>query len=49
MNEGFELPAKFATGVATKCKQNLRKAIMALEACKVHKYGYFVLTAWVYI
>ncbi|CAL9114445.1 unnamed protein product, partial [Musa acuminata var. zebrina] len=40
MNEGFELPAKFATGVATKCKQNLRKAIMALEACKVHNYPF---------
>ncbi|RZR74420.1 hypothetical protein BHM03_00036763 [Ensete ventricosum] len=40
MNESFELPATFATGVATKCKQNLRKAIMALEACKVHNYPF---------
>lgn len=27
----------FAAKIATKSKQNLRKAIMALEACKAHK------------
>ncbi|KAI7994119.1 Replication factor C subunit 5 [Camellia lanceoleosa] len=36
-NEDFDLPMSFATRIATKSKQNLRKAIMALEACKAHK------------
>lgn len=35
--EDFDLPTTFATKIATKSKQNLRKAIMALEACKAHK------------
>jgi len=35
--EDFELPMNFAAKIATKSKQNIRKAIMALEACKDHK------------
>lgn len=35
--EQFDLPMNFASMIATKAKQNLRKAIMALEACKAHK------------
>jgi len=35
--EKFELPMNIAAKIATKSKQNLRKAIMALEACKAHK------------
>lgn len=37
--EDFDLPMSFAAKIATKSKQNLRKAIMALEACKGHKCG----------
>lgn len=36
--EKFELSTSFAAMIATRCEQNLRKAIMALEACKAHKY-----------
>ncbi|KAE8715681.1 Isoflavone reductase-like protein 4 isoform 1 [Hibiscus syriacus] len=32
--EDFELSSNFAAKIAAKSKQNLRKAIMALEACK---------------
>nr|TKS00204.1 hypothetical protein D5086_0000184170 [Populus alba] len=35
--EEFDLPMNFASKIAAKSKQNLRKAIMALEACKAHK------------
>ena len=35
--EDFDLPMSFAAKIATKSKQDLRKAIMALEACKAHK------------
>ncbi|KAJ9561921.1 LOW QUALITY PROTEIN: hypothetical protein OSB04_007081 [Centaurea solstitialis] len=35
--ENFDLSMKFAAKIANKSKQNLRKAIMALEACKSHK------------
>uniref|UniRef100_A0A251T7C7 Uncharacterized protein n=1 Tax=Helianthus annuus TaxID=4232 RepID=A0A251T7C7_HELAN len=35
--ENFDLPMKFAAKIANKSKQNTRKAIMALEACKSHK------------
>ncbi|KAF5451457.1 hypothetical protein F2P56_026564 [Juglans regia] len=38
--EDFDLPTTFATKIATKSKQNLRKAIMALEACKAHNYPF---------
>nr|XP_043616255.1 uncharacterized protein LOC122588195 [Erigeron canadensis] len=38
--ESFDLPMKFASKIATKSKQNLRKAIMALEACKSHNYPF---------
>lgn len=37
--EDFDLPMSFAAKIATKSKQNLRKAIMALEACKAQKLG----------
>lgn len=35
--EDIDLPMTFAAKIATKSKQDLRKAIMALEACKAHK------------
>ncbi|XP_030514416.2 uncharacterized protein LOC115728217 isoform X2 [Rhodamnia argentea] len=38
--EDFELPMSFAAKIATKSRQNLRKAIMALEACKAHNYPF---------
>ncbi|KAK1433299.1 hypothetical protein QVD17_10209 [Tagetes erecta] len=38
--EKFDLPMKFAATIANKSKQNLRKAIMALEACKSHSYPF---------
>nr|CAD1842822.1 unnamed protein product [Ananas comosus var. bracteatus] len=38
--EKFELSGRFAAAIATKSKQNLREAIMALEACKAHKYPF---------
>ncbi|XP_076895617.1 uncharacterized protein LOC143548297 [Bidens hawaiensis] len=38
--ENFDLPMKFAAKIANKSKQNLRKAIMALEACKSHNYPF---------
>ncbi|KGN48844.1 uncharacterized protein LOC101218071 isoform X1 [Cucumis sativus] len=38
--EEFDLPMNFASKIATKAKQNLRKAIMALEACKAHNYPF---------
>ncbi|KAH7566385.1 hypothetical protein JRO89_XS08G0150700 [Xanthoceras sorbifolium] len=38
--EDFDLPMSFAAKIATKSKQNLRKAIMALEACKAHNYPF---------
>ncbi|KAF3441090.1 hypothetical protein FNV43_RR19376 [Rhamnella rubrinervis] len=38
--EDFDLPVSFAAKIATKSKQNLRKGIMALEACKAHNYPF---------
>ncbi|RWR82423.1 Replication factor C [Cinnamomum micranthum f. kanehirae] len=38
--ENFDLPLSFAAKIATKSKQNLRKALMALEACKAHNYPF---------
>ncbi|KAK8304761.1 hypothetical protein V6Z12_D03G014700 [Gossypium hirsutum] len=38
--EDFELHMNFAAKIAAKSKQNLRKAIMALEACKAHNYPF---------
>lgn len=38
--EDFDLPMSFAAKIATKSKQDLRKAIMALEACKAHNYPF---------
>ncbi|RZC66440.1 hypothetical protein C5167_010124 [Papaver somniferum] len=35
--ESFDLPMSFAAKIATKSKQHIRKAVMALEACKAHK------------
>jgi replication factor C subunit 3/5 len=35
--EDFDLSMSFAAKIATKSKQNLRRAIMALEASKAHK------------
>ncbi|KAK7406730.1 hypothetical protein VNO78_08360 [Psophocarpus tetragonolobus] len=39
-NEQIDLPMNFAAKIATKSMQNLRKAIMALEACKAHNYPF---------
>ncbi|OMO56936.1 hypothetical protein CCACVL1_26150 [Corchorus capsularis] len=38
--EEFDLSMNFAAKIAAKSKQNLRKAIMALEACKSHSYPF---------
>ncbi|XP_008795941.2 uncharacterized protein LOC103711542 [Phoenix dactylifera] len=38
--ENFELSTSFAARIATRSKQNLRRAIMALEACKAHNYPF---------
>ncbi|KAI3982655.1 hypothetical protein MKX01_021412 [Papaver californicum] len=38
--ESFDLPMSFAAKIATKSKQNIRRAIMALEACKAHNYPF---------
>ncbi|KAG9146051.1 hypothetical protein Leryth_016609 [Lithospermum erythrorhizon] len=38
--EEFELSMSFAAKIATKSKQNMRRAIMALEACKAHNYPF---------
>ncbi|KAM7529693.1 hypothetical protein LguiB_033103 [Lonicera macranthoides] len=38
--ENFDLSMSFAAKIATKSKQNLRQAIMALEACKSHTYPF---------
>ncbi|KAL3527121.1 hypothetical protein ACH5RR_011777 [Cinchona calisaya] len=38
--EDFELPMSFAARVANKSKQSMRRAIMALEACKAHNYPF---------
>ncbi|XP_008241892.1 PREDICTED: uncharacterized protein LOC103340277 [Prunus mume] len=38
--EDFDLPMSFANKIAIKSKQNLRKAIMGLEACKAHNYPF---------
>ncbi|KAI3903154.1 hypothetical protein MKW98_031808 [Papaver atlanticum] len=38
--ESFDLPMSFAAKIATKSKQNIRKAVMALEACKAHNYPF---------
>ncbi|KAJ6732874.1 hypothetical protein OIU74_004761 [Salix koriyanagi] len=38
--EEFDLPMNFAAKIAAKSKQNLRKQIMALEACKAHNYPF---------
>lgn len=37
VKENFEISMSFAAKISTKAKQNLRRAIMALEACKAHK------------
>ncbi|KAH1157968.1 hypothetical protein GLYMA_11G070700v4 [Glycine max] len=39
-NEEIDLSVNFAAKIATKSKQNLRKAIMALEACNAHNYPF---------
>ncbi|MCD9642226.1 hypothetical protein HAX54_028917 [Datura stramonium] len=38
--EELELSRGFACKIATKSKQNLRRSIMALEACKAHNYPF---------
>ena len=36
--ESFDLPASFAATVANQSRQNMREAVLALEACKTNKY-----------
>jgi replication factor C subunit 3/5 len=36
--EGVQLPPRLAMRIATGCERNLRRAILMLEACKVHQY-----------
>ncbi|KAF7828880.1 Replication factor C subunit 3 isoform A [Senna tora] len=38
--EEIDVPMNFAAKIVTKSKQNLRNAIMALEACKAHNYPF---------
>ncbi|CAM0944912.1 unnamed protein product [Alopecurus aequalis] len=38
--ESFDLPASFAATVATQSRQNMREAILALEACKTNNYPF---------
>ncbi|KAK1298489.1 hypothetical protein QJS10_CPB14g00023 [Acorus calamus] len=38
--ENFDLPMSFAAKIAAKSRQNMRRAIMALEACKAHNYPF---------
>ncbi|CAO1939662.1 unnamed protein product [Urochloa humidicola] len=38
--ESFDLPASFATTIASQSRQNLREAILALEACKANNYPF---------
>ncbi|XWS29280.1 hypothetical protein CRYUN_Cryun24cG0014800 [Craigia yunnanensis] len=38
--ENFDLSMNFAAKIAAKSKQNLREAIMGLEACKAHNYPF---------
>ncbi|KAI3761060.1 hypothetical protein L1987_51466 [Smallanthus sonchifolius] len=51
--ESFDLPMKFAAKIANKSKQILRKAIMALEACKSHNYPFVedqpIAIGWEYV
>ncbi|XP_020522961.1 uncharacterized protein LOC18422538 isoform X2 [Amborella trichopoda] len=38
--ENIDLPMSLAAKIATKSKQNLRRAVMALEACRAHNYPF---------
>lgn len=38
--EGLQLPIGFATRIAFHANRNLRRAILSLEACKVHQYPF---------
>ncbi|XP_006647761.1 uncharacterized protein LOC102710665 [Oryza brachyantha] len=38
--ESFELPSSFAATIASQSRQNLREAILALEACKANNYPF---------
>ncbi|TKW41140.1 hypothetical protein SEVIR_1G294200v4 [Setaria viridis] len=38
--ESFDLPSSFATTIASQSRQNLREAILALEACKANNYPF---------
>jgi replication factor C subunit 3/5 len=41
--ENFDLSASFAATIATQSRQNMREAILALEACKTNKYSFSIL------
>jgi len=38
--EGLRLPQTLALKIATQCERNLRRALLALEACKVQQYPF---------
>ncbi|MCO5576695.1 hypothetical protein L7F22_030510 [Adiantum nelumboides] len=38
--EGLQLPVAFAARIALSSNRNLRRAILSLEACKVHQYPF---------
>ncbi|KAL6912266.1 hypothetical protein ACP4OV_001071 [Aristida adscensionis] len=38
--ERFDLPASFAATIASQSRQNMREAILALEACKANNYPF---------
>ena len=38
--EGLRLPQTLALKISTQCERNLRRAILALEACKVEQYPF---------
>lgn len=38
--EGLQLPLAFATRIAHHANRNLRRAVLSLEACKVHQYPF---------
>uniref|UniRef100_A0A0D9YX30 NmrA-like domain-containing protein n=1 Tax=Oryza glumipatula TaxID=40148 RepID=A0A0D9YX30_9ORYZ len=38
--ESFDLPSSFAATIASQSRQNMREAILALEACKANNYPF---------
>lgn len=44
--ESFDLPTSLAATIASQSRQNLREAILALEACKANKYDRTISLIW---